>query len=54
MNKIFNEFIEIPEVKAIAIGGSSTAKASDTTSDIDIYVFSSNGVPLKKSGLQNY
>lgn len=48
MNNILDKFIEIPEVKAIAIGGSSTAKTSDNTSDIDIYIFSLNGVPLQK------
>lgn len=48
MNDILNKFIEIPEVQAIAIGGSNTAKTSDSSSDIDIYIFSSNGVPLQK------
>lgn len=48
MNDILNKFIEIPEVQAIAIGGSSTAKTSDSTSDIDIYVFSKNGISLPK------
>lgn len=48
MNDILNKFIEIHEVQAIAIGGSNTAKTSDSSSDIDIYIFSSNGVPLQK------
>ena len=48
MNDILNKFIEIPEVQAIAIGGSNTAKTSDNISDIDIYVFSKNGVSLNK------
>ena len=47
MNKIIEEFSKIPEVEAIAIGGSSTAKTSDKSSDLDIYVFSKNGVPIE-------
>lgn len=45
---ILKEFSQIPEVKAIAIGGSNTAKTSDNISDIDIYVFSANGVPIEQ------
>lgn len=47
MNEIIEKFSKIPEVEAIAIGGSTTAKTFDKSSDIDIYVFSANGVPLE-------
>ena len=48
MNEIIEKFSKIPEVEAIAIGGSTTAKTFDKSSDIDIYVFSKNGVSLNK------
>lgn len=45
--KIVDEYKALPEVKAIAIGGSSTAKTSDDKSDIDIYVFTDKGISLE-------
>lgn len=48
LKNIFDKFIEIPEVEAIAIGGSMTAKTSDLTSDIDVYIFSKSGISLDK------
>lgn len=48
MNNILKEFSQIPEVKAIAIGGSSSAKTSDKTSDTDIYIFSANEVSIEQ------
>ena len=48
MNDIIEKFSQIAEVEAIAIGGSTTAKTYDNTSDIDIYVFSKNGIPIEK------
>lgn len=48
IEKILNQFIELPEVEAIAIGGSTSAKTSDNNSDIDVYVFSKTGISLKK------
>lgn len=48
MNDIIEKFSKITEVKAIAIGGSTTAKTFDNTSDIDIYLFSKNGIPIEK------
>ena len=47
MNEIIEKFSKIHEVEAIAIGGSTTAKTFDKSSDVDIYVFSANGVPLE-------
>ena len=52
MNKmleiILKEFTEIPEVEAIAIGGSTAAMTSDNNSDIDIYIFSKTGIQIAK------
>lgn len=48
IEKILNQFIELPEVEAIAIGGSTSAKTSDNNSDIDVYVFSKTGISLEK------
>lgn len=50
MNKllyeILDEFKKFPQVKAVAIGGSSAAKTSDETSDIDVYVFVTSHIPV--------
>ena len=43
------KFKNFSQVKAIAIGGSGTAKTSDNLSDIDIYVFVENDIPCVKS-----
>lgn len=48
LNEIFNKFIDIDEVESIAIGGSTTAKTSDKSSDIDVYIFSNTGIPIEK------
>lgn len=48
MNNIIEKISQITEVEAIAIGGSTTAKTCDNASDIDIYVFSKNGIPIEK------
>lgn len=48
MNDIIKKFSQITEVEAIAIGGSTTAKTGDSSSDIDIYVFSKKGIPIEK------
>lgn len=48
LKQLLDKFIELPEVEAIAIGGSTSAKTSDNTSDIDVYVFSRTGIPLEK------
>lgn len=40
------KFKNFSQVKAIAIGGSGTAKTSDNLSDIDIYVFVENDIPV--------
>lgn len=46
MSEILNEYKKFPQVKAIALGGSSSAKTSDNTSDVDVYVFVTESIPL--------
>lgn len=48
LNKILDKFINIKEVEAIAIGGSTSAKTSDKKSDIDVYIFSAVDIPIEK------
>ena len=43
-----DKFKEFEHVKAIAIGGSSRAKTSDSLSDIDVYVFVSSDIPVSE------
>ena len=40
------KFKNFSQVKAIAIGGSGTAKTSDILSDIDIYIFIDKDIPV--------
>ena len=51
-NKMFNcilqEFINWSSVWAIAIGGSGVNKTSDNLSDIDVYIFVENNIPVSK------
>ncbi len=44
--KILEEYKNFSQVKAIAIGGSSAANSSDNNSDIDVYVFVENDIPV--------
>ena len=46
LNDILKQYEKFKQVKAIAIGGSGTAKTSDNLSDIDIYVFVENDIPV--------
>ena len=46
-NDIINEYKNFDCIEAIAIGGSSAAKTSDNSSDIDIYVFTTNSIPIE-------
>lgn len=45
--EISKEFSYIPEVIAVALGGSSIGIASDQESDIDLYIFTNAPVPLE-------
>ena len=46
MENFLEKLENLNEVQSIAIGGSSAAKTSDSKSDIDIYVFVKNDIPL--------
>lgn len=49
---IFDEIIKIfkrfEDVEAVAIGGSSAAKTNDNKSDIDVYIFIKNDIPVEE------
>jgi hypothetical protein len=45
-HKIAAEFSLLPDVVAIALGGSSTSQNSDVSSDIDLYVYTQQEIPL--------
>ncbi len=46
--KIANNFSKIPEVEAVALGGSQATGVLDQHSDIDLYIYSKQVVPLDK------
>lgn len=48
IQEIINNYTLFNEVKAIAIGGSSSAKTSDNISDIDVYIFVEKDIPIEK------
>ena len=45
-NTIMQEFQNFPQVKAIAVGGSTSAKTSDNKSDVDVYIFVEQDIPI--------
>ncbi len=47
-SQIITEYTELEGTEAIGLGGSSSAKTDDGSSDIDIYIFSSKDIPLAK------
>ncbi len=46
IENILNQYKKYQQVKAIAIGGSGAAKTFDNLSDIDVYVFIENDIPV--------
>jgi len=44
--KLAHHFSAFPQVEAIALGGSHASGASDTASDIDLYVYTNAEIPL--------
>lgn len=48
LTTIIEQIKQFPQVKAIAIGGSSAANTMDKTSDIDVYVFTNEGIDVCK------
>lgn len=47
LDSILEKYAKLDEVEAVALGGSSAAKTSDKSSDIDIYVFVRNDISLE-------
>lgn len=47
-DEILNNFKQFPQVEAIAIGGSGNAGTSDKFSDIDVYIFIENEIPVNE------
>ncbi len=48
LSEIVSEFKVISSVESIAIGGSSAYMASDNRSDIDVYIFVNENIPVSK------
>lgn len=48
ISEIINEYKTFRQVRAIAVGGSSSAKTSDNLSDIDVYVFVEHDIPIQE------
>ena len=48
MEQLLKEYKNFEQVKAIAIGGSSAANTSDLISDIDVYIFVAEDIPVKE------
>lgn len=46
MFEVIREYEKFPQVRAIAIGGSSAANTSDISSDIDVYIFVTEDIPV--------
>jgi len=48
LDKIFDKYKSFSQVRAIAIGGSTSAKTNDDTSDTDVYVFVESDIPVSE------
>ena len=48
--KLFNDIINLPEVEAIALGGSRAGNVYDEKSDYDVYVYVTENIPENKRG----
>ena len=46
LNTVLKKYIQFNNIESIAFGGSTTSKTNDNTSDIDIYIFSKNDIPI--------
>ena len=46
--KMINEFAQLEEVEAIALGGSRKTNSSDKLSDIDIEIYTNGEIPVQK------
>ena len=45
---IFNEYAKFPQVRSIAVGGSRAIKKNDAYSDYDVYVYSTEPIPVEE------
>ncbi len=45
-HRLAGMFAELPQVEAIALGGSHSSQVSDARSDIDLYVYTHSDIPL--------
>jgi hypothetical protein len=45
-NRLATLFSELPQVIAVALGGSAASGAADATSDIDLYVYVTDAIPV--------
>ena len=48
VEEILKDFENLPFVCAIATGGSVSAKTCDNLSDIDVYIFTGNDIPVSE------
>jgi len=46
VNRILADFTEIKQLEAVALAGSSAVNAHDQYSDIDLYIYSREGIPV--------
>ena len=56
VNKLFEEFGNLPEVEAIALGGSRATGRNDEKSDYDVYIYISKLIDenVRKGILEKY
>ena len=56
INQLFTELSALPEVEAIALGGSRSGKHFDESSDYDIYLYCTGSVPetIRRQILSKY
>ena len=56
VEKLFEELSELPEVEAIALGGSRAGEVFDEKSDYDVYLYCTGDVSeeVRRQILENY
>lgn len=47
LEAILNEYKNLPQVQSVAIGGSSASNYADKSSDIDVYIFTKEDIPVE-------
>lgn len=48
IDTLVKSFSQFPQVEAVAVGGSQASGIQDSTSDIDLYVYTTSTIPLSK------